>query len=104
MPFSAASGGVREATEGDGAWRALAAAIGAGRTIAALQREGASGAPDAALVCRASAGLAELWDAGASGALAAADERALGRDQSNTSVVLGERLLLKAYRRVSSRG
>jgi maltose alpha-D-glucosyltransferase/alpha-amylase len=64
-----------------------------------MPREGASGSPDAALVCRPSPGLPDLWGASA-GPLASADERALGRDQSNTSVVLGERLLLKAYRRV----
>ena len=32
--------------------------------------------------------------------IAAGTERDLGADQSNTSVVLGERLLLKAYRRL----
>ena len=33
-------------------------------------------------------------------AMAATEEVALGRDQSNTSVVLGGRLLLKGYRRI----
>jgi trehalose synthase-fused probable maltokinase len=52
----------------------------------------------AALVCRPAAGLRALArDLGPVGTL---DERRLDADQSNTSVVLGDRLLLKAYRRV----
>ncbi|HEU0242702.1 MAG TPA: hypothetical protein VFQ75_02275 [Candidatus Limnocylindrales bacterium] len=98
----------REATEGDGAWRALAAAIAEGRTIAALTEDGlppagasggGAGQVGAALVCRPSPGLAALWDPDA-GPIRAATEIALGRDQSNTSVVLGDRLLLKGYRRI----
>jgi trehalose synthase-fused probable maltokinase len=50
-------------------------------------------------VCRPSPGLATLVPEGA-GWVGSAAERALGNDQSNTSVVLGERLLLKAYRRL----
>ena len=112
VPFTAAplkaadDGGVREAAEGDGAWRALAVAIAEGRTIPALTRGGTGAdrrpgpaAVDAALVCRPAAGFAAAWP-GTAADLAGAEERALGRDQSNTSVVLGERLLLKGYRRV----
>lgn len=106
VPFVEGEDGViREAHEGDGAWRALAAAMAEGRTIPALGRDPGTGAAamgagvDAALVCRPSPGLAALWPDGA-GALAAADESALARDQSNTSVVLGGTLLLKAYRRI----
>ncbi len=136
LPFVVADDGdgqsaistAREAVEGDGAWRALAGAIAAGRTIPALvAREPRSGssaelsrrgpAPDptrrepappgpsgpgdvaAALVCRPSPGLAACWP-GSVADLASAAERALGRDQSNTSAVLGERLLLKGFRRI----
>ncbi len=99
VPFvrDAAAGSVREAAEGDGAWRALAAAIGQARTIAALRDGDAGAGPDAALLCRPSSAFADLWDAGP---LVAAVERPLGRDQSNTSVVIGDALLLKAYRRI----
>ena len=80
-----------------------------GRTIPALARDPgaapkvADGGTDpvrveAALVCRPSPGLAASW-AGQPRSLPAA-ERPLGRDQSNTSVVLGGRLLLKGYRRI----
>ena len=54
---------------------------------------------DAALVCRPSPGFGATWR-GTEAELADADERPLGRDQSNTSVVLGDALLLKAYRRI----
>ena len=107
IPLVTADGGWRQAVEGDGAWRALAAAIAEGRTIAALATDAPAGtgpAPgtghvDAALVCRPSPGFAELW-ADEPAAMAATEEVALGRDQSNTSVVLGGRLLLKGYRRI----
>ena len=51
----------------------------------------------AALVCRPASGLRDLEPGGAA-AVSGLAERPLGADQSNTSVVLGERLLLKAYR------
>ncbi len=86
---------LREALPGDGAWRALAVAISEGRTIAALPRgEDPAEAPTAVLVCRPSAALGDLARDGPG------TERDLGADQSNTSVVLGEGLLLKAYRRL----
>src|SRR5262249_940116 len=97
VPFIAQAGGVREARPGDGAWRALAAAIEAGSTIAALTADGDAAGPDAVLVCRPSPRLA---DPRGPPPLAEATEPALDRDQSNASVVLGERLLLKAYRRI----
>ncbi len=105
VPLAERDGALVEAAEGDGAWRALAVAIAEGRTIPALGREPAGGPSamgagvESALVCRPSPGLRAVWDGGAP-ALANADEAALGRDQSNTSVVLGGALLLKAYRRV----
>ncbi len=105
IPFVLRDGVAREAVEGDGAWRALGLAMAEGRTIAALGRGGETAAPDAALVCRPAPGLAAAWgtdamDAVAIGALAVAEEAPLGRDQSNTSTVIGGRLLLKAYRRL----
>ena len=111
IPFVTGDRGIREAIDGDGTWRALAAAIAEGRTIPAMGREGQAdpahaddaasspGPVEAALVCRPSAGLEDLWPA-APGGVATADEAPLGRDQSNASVVIGERLLLKAYRRI----
>lgn len=96
---------LREAAEGDGVWRALAVAMAEGRTIPSLGREPGDGSAargagvDAALVCRPSSGFATVWPHGVA-ELAAAAEAPLGRDQSNTSAVLGGELLLKAYRRV----
>ncbi len=87
---------------GTGAWHALAVAVAEGRTIPAVPRprEGSylPGPVHAALVCRPAAALAEL--AGTARDVAVLPARSLGADQSNTSVVLGERLLLKAYRRL----
>ena len=106
VPFALRPDGVlARADEGDGVWRALAVAMAEGRTIPALGREPGDGTSargggvDAALVCRPAPGFADVWPAGVS-ALASAEERSLGRDQSNTSAVLGGSLLLKAYRRV----
>jgi maltose alpha-D-glucosyltransferase / alpha-amylase len=66
-----------------------------GRTIASLPvRDDPWLPPTAALVCRPAAALAELAPDGVG------EERDLGADQSHTSVVLGDRLLLKAYRRL----
>jgi trehalose synthase-fused probable maltokinase len=87
-------GTLREAAHGDGAWRALAVAMGEGRTIPALPRDPSdpTATPTAALVCRPGAAMID--------GLATATERGLGADQSNTSVVLDVTLLLKAYRRL----
>lgn len=95
VPFLVGPGSApaREAHEGDGAWRALAVAIAAGRVV----RTEANGA----LVCRPGLALSAFAPGGAA-ELAAGAERPLGADQSNSSVVLGEQLLLKAYRRVVS--
>jgi maltose alpha-D-glucosyltransferase / alpha-amylase len=106
FPLVADSGALRPAAEGDGTLRALAGAIAEGRTIPALPpvpegaAEPAQPAPvTAALVCRPASGLRDLEPGGAA-AVGRLAERPLGMDQSNTSVVLGERLLLKAYRRL----
>jgi trehalose synthase-fused probable maltokinase len=111
IPFAVRDGVLAPAAEGDGVWRALAAAIADGRIIPAMAREGGEPTPgssgsqtEAALVCRAAAGFADAWGASpsadAAAAVADAAEQPLGRDQSNTSTVIGGRLLLKAYRRL----
>ncbi|MEO5883917.1 MAG: hypothetical protein ABIQ58_00155 [Candidatus Limnocylindrales bacterium] len=81
---------LHEAVPGDGAWRMLAVAMAEGRTIPALPVD-ADGSIRAALVCRPAAAMPQDGPG---------TERVLGADQSNTSVVLGEDLLLKAYRRI----
>jgi trehalose synthase-fused probable maltokinase len=81
---------LREAAPGDGIWRALAVAMAEGRAIAAITDDPAA-PPTAVLVCRPGPAMPP----GGPGT-----ERDLGADQSNTSVVLGEEVLLKAYRRL----
>ena len=86
---------LRAAAPGDGAWRSLAVAMAAGRTVPSLPvRDDPRLAPSAALVCRPAPALADLAPDGVG------EERDLNADQSHTSVVLGDRLLLKAYRRL----
>ena len=80
---------------GDGAWRALTVAMAEGRTIPSLRTaaaEAAGATVTAALVCRPGPALPD--------GIADAPERDLGADQSHTSVVLGEAVVLKAYRRL----
>jgi maltose alpha-D-glucosyltransferase/alpha-amylase len=89
---------LREAVPGDGAWQALAVVMGEGRIVAALTDD--PEAPvRAALVCRPAPAFPDLVPGGVQ-EIAAGTERDLGADQSNTSVVLAERLLLKVYRRL----
>jgi trehalose synthase-fused probable maltokinase len=76
----------REPTDGQGAWSALAAATAANASLAG--RRGRFG-------CASTDALATLLGGAAAGAL---DERRLGVEQSNTSVALGARLILKLYR------
>jgi len=86
---------LRVAAPGDGAWRALGVAMTEGRTVPPLPaRPDQRVPPTAALVCRPARALADLAANGPG------TERDLGADQSHTSVVLGETLLLKAYRRL----
>jgi maltose alpha-D-glucosyltransferase / alpha-amylase len=65
-----------------------------GRIVAALTGDDPSSTPTAALVCRPASALADLAPDGPG------RERDLGADQSHTSVVLGETLLLKVFRRL----
>ncbi len=97
---------LRPAVDGDGAWRALLIAMAEGRTVAAMADAAAAGHEatrpvSAALVCRPSGALADVLPEGAA-AVEGLPERALGADQSNTSVVVGDRVLLKAYRRLEA--
>jgi maltose alpha-D-glucosyltransferase / alpha-amylase len=89
------------AVPGDGTWGNLATAMASGRIVPSLAADEdrgsgatASTSPTAALVCRPARALSGLAPDGPG------PERDLGADQSNTSVVLGEALLLKAYRRL----
>ena len=76
--------------DGSGAWRALVAAMADGAEI-----HGRHGR----LRCSATPALAELLPSPHE-AIDALVERRLGVEQSNTSVVLGERLILKLFRRL----
>jgi maltose alpha-D-glucosyltransferase/alpha-amylase len=89
---------LRVAVGGDGAARALLAAIADGRAIAALERDPA-GPVHAILVCRPAPAMAALVPSGAA-EFGGLSERGLGADQSNSSSVIGETVLLKTYRRL----
>ncbi len=94
---------LREAVPGDGAWQALGLAMGEGRIVPALVAADTDvpGPVQAVLVCRPAPALRDLVPGGAA-EIAAGTERDLGADQSNTSVVLAERLILKVYRRLQA--
>lgn len=78
----------REPEDGDGAWTAMVAAIAAGAEL-----RGRAGT----FRCAPTTALDELLPSAMESA-AALTERRLRVEQSNTSVVLGERLILKLYR------
>ncbi len=80
----------REPLDGEGAWRAMLSAI-ADELDVASRRGRYSGT-------RAGA-MAEVLPVGGSSA-AALEERSAGVEQSNSSIVLGDRLMLKVYRRL----
>lgn len=93
---------LRPSEAGEGTWRALLTAVAEGRPIAAIDRGSpGQGEVSAVLVSRPTAALDALMP-GASEAIPGLPERSLGADQSNTSVVVGEAVLLKTYRRVAS--
>jgi trehalose synthase-fused probable maltokinase len=77
-------GRLREPSDGDGAWAAIAAAVAGGATAGAFAFE-----PGPAL--------GDLLPGGAADAIGL-EERRLDVEQSNTSVQLGDRLILKVYR------
>lgn len=76
----------REARDGEGAWTALASAIAAETDLPGTEGW---------FRCRRTDALATLTEGTT---VAALPERGLGVEQSNTSVALGERLMLKLYR------
>jgi trehalose synthase-fused probable maltokinase len=82
----------REPADGDGAWRAIARAVSTGATLT-----GEAGT----FRCEPLPAL-ELLAPGGPEALAGLPERRLGVEQSNTSATIGERLILKVYRRLDA--
>jgi trehalose synthase-fused probable maltokinase len=81
---------LREPVDGDGAWRAMVRAIATGATLA-----GEAGS----FHCQPLPALRALVP-DAPQALARLVERRLGVEQSNTSATVGDRLILKVYRRL----
>ena len=82
--------------------RALLAAIAEGRAIAGARPTRIGGGAGPARPAWSAAGRGALGRSCRDGGRAwrSLAERGLGADQSNTSVVLGEPVLLKAYRRL----
>jgi maltokinase len=81
---------LREPADGDGAWRAVAGAVMSGGAL-----PGRAGS----FLCEPLPALGALAPGGADG-LAELAERRLGVEQSNTSATIGDRLILKVYRRL----
>lgn len=98
-------GSLREAGPAGTAWVAVAGAVAAGATIPAMARPpvadepSAAPRPMAALICRPAPALPEIVPGGPA-AVMGLTPRALEGDHSNTVVVLGERILVKVYRRL----
>ena len=95
----------RLAADGGGVWRALTAAMAEGRTVASMSRMPASedhspGQVTAALVCRPSSAMHDIVDDPSK--VATLSEHPIGADQSNTSVVIGNRLVAKVFRHVET--
>ncbi len=90
VPDAARAAVLREPRDGDGLWHRLAAA-----TVAEMTLPGLHGS----FVFHVLPAFEELVPS-AQHVAATLDERQLGVEQSNSSVVLGERLLLKLYRAV----
>lgn len=88
LPGVVEAGRLREPHDGDGVWRAIVGAIAEGGSLPGTAGR-FSGHPT-----RAMAPLVPP------GGLANLAERSLGVEQTNTSVVLGDRLILKLYRRL----
>jgi len=93
LPAVTGADGVREPEDGEGAWRALAAGIVSASTI--------RGVAGGALRCERGAGLSAILGNEVADVVSL-PERRMGVEQSNTSVVLGERLMLKLYRHAES--
>ena len=92
--YAPATGSVddrREPADGEGAWRALLGWL--------LAPEGRVGSQQGAFVAHALPALGRLLPGGRD-EVAQLEERRLGVQQSNTSVQLGDRLILKLYRQL----
>lgn len=90
LPVTLDDAGFREPQDGDGVWRSIAALMLTGGELAGARGHWRFTPTEAA---------SELLPGGAA-ALASLAERRLGVQQSNTSVALGEALMLKVYRLV----
>ncbi|HEY8179898.1 MAG TPA: phosphotransferase [Candidatus Limnocylindria bacterium] len=89
VPAMASAEPPREAADGDGVWRSLVALMADGPRLLPGRRGGLALEPGPALAALLPGGRAEAKDL---------TERALGVEQSNSSVRLGDRLMLKVYR------
>ena len=89
VPVVAAEDGPREASDGDGVWRNLAGLMAGGPNVLSSRLGG--------LVLEPGPAATQLLPGGPNEA-DALPERALGVEQSNSSVRLGDRLMLKIYR------
>jgi predicted trehalose synthase len=90
VPAVMGDGGFREPVDGDGVWRALATLMLDGSELRGSAGRWSFSATEAG---------ADLLPGGG-GAVAKLPERRLGVQQSNTSVALGDALILKVYRLV----
>ena len=89
VPAVDSGDGPREAADGDGVWRSLVALMTDGPRVLSSRRGG--------LVLEPGPALAELLPGGPAEAHGL-PERAMGVEQSNSSVRLGSRLMVKIYR------
>jgi predicted trehalose synthase len=89
VPVVADADGPREPADGDGLWRSLMALMADGPHTLTSRRGG--------LVLEPGPALAQMLPGGRAEALGLA-ERGMGAEQTNTSIRLGERLMLKIYR------
>jgi trehalose synthase-fused probable maltokinase len=92
VPAAGSGDEASEPSDGDGAWRSLLGWLVAGGEV---------GSDHGTFVAHPHPALTRLLPGGA-GEAAALEERRLGVQQSNTTVRLGERLILKLYRLVES--
>jgi trehalose synthase-fused probable maltokinase len=88
VPTTGAAASVREAADGDGAWRGV---------VSWLEGESTIPSRRGAFVAHRAAALDRLLPGGA-GEAAGLSERRMGAQQSHTSVRLGDQLVLKLYR------
>jgi trehalose synthase-fused probable maltokinase len=90
VPLVADGDDVREPRDGEGTWRAIAVRVGRGVTLQGVRGGVFSYEPTRAL--------AGIVGGDPAAVMESLGERRLGVEQSNTSVVIGDRLILKLYR------